>query len=175
MTATRAGARRHAGPPSRMLPTPRAPIARAAGGSCRTRAAAQPAGAPTDDTRDQSGVLSLEAVLVLPILAVLVVILLQLAVLIADVLLVHEAARAGARAAATTSSSAPVEQAVREAAPELDGLRVTVTPALRRDGDLARVEVSVRRTIGPVSHRLRASAVARVEPAVGTRVREPPP
>ena len=174
MTMTRAGARRRAGPPIRMPPSARGRIARAAGGRGQARPADQPGGAPAHDGRGQSGVLSLEAVLVLPVLAVLLVVLLQLAVLIADVLLVHEAARAGARAAATTSTTAPVEQAVREAAPELDGLRVTVTPAVRRDGDLARVEVTLRRTIGPVAHRLRATAVARVEPAVGTTAGEPP-
>jgi pyruvate/2-oxoglutarate dehydrogenase complex dihydrolipoamide acyltransferase (E2) component len=117
--------------------------------------------------RGQVGALTLEAVLVLPVLALLVTGLLGAVGIVRDVLVLHEAARAGARAAATTGDVAPVVRAAREAAPELPDLRVTVTPAVRRDGDLARVEVRVERGVGPVTQRLRASAVARVEPAVG--------
>lgn len=115
--------------------------------------------------------LSLEAVLILPVLALLVVGLLQVAGIVRDVLVLHEAARAGARVAATTSGTAEVDIAAREAAPELPDLTVRVTPIPRRDGQLARVEVAVVRTVGPASYRLRASAVARVEPAVGTSPR----
>jgi Flp pilus assembly protein TadG len=114
---------------------------------------------------DERGVLSLEAVMLLPVLALLVVGLVQTATLLRDVLLVHEAARAGARAAATsTGTAAPVDAAER-AAPELD-LVVIVTPPERVDGDLASVSVTARRTLGPVEHTVRATAVARVEPAV---------
>ena len=115
--------------------------------------------------------LSLEAVLILPVLALLLVGLLQVGGLVRDVLVLHEAARAGARMAATTSGTTAVGRAAREAAPELPDVTVRVTPAVRRDGQLARVEVAVVRTIGPMSHRLRATAVARVEPAVGTSPR----
>ncbi len=115
----------------------------------------------------ESGALSLEAVMVLPLVALLVVGLLQVASLLTDQLLVHEAARAGARAAATTSGLGPVEAAAREAAPELDVLFVEVTPTRRRDGDVARVEVSTMRQIGPVVYDVRAGAAARVEPGVG--------
>jgi len=121
---------------------------------------------------DQRGSLSMEAVLILPVIAMLAVGLLQVAAIVSDVLLVHEAARAGARTAATTSGTAPVVQAARSAAPELDGLTVRVQPIVRRDGDIARVEVSVDRTLGPVTHTLRARSVVRVEPAVGTTRRD---
>ena len=110
--------------------------------------------------------LSLEAVWVLPALALLVVGLLSTVGLVRDVLLLHEAARAGARTAATTSGQEAVVTAARQAAPELD-LTVTVRPVTRRDGDLAQVEVRASRTIGPVRHPLSARAVARVEPVVG--------
>lgn len=111
--------------------------------------------------------LSLEAVLVLPVLALLIVGVLHVAVVVRDVLVIHEAARAGARVAATTTGYAPVAAAARQAAPELPGLRVSVTPTHRRDGDLVRVEVTTIRPVGPVRHELRARAVARVEPTVG--------
>ncbi len=110
--------------------------------------------------------LSLEAVWVLPALALLVVGLLMAVGLVRDVLLLHEAARAGARTAATTTGAEPVLTAARAAAPELE-MTVSVQPVARRDGDLARVEVRAARTIGPVRHALSARAVARVEPAVG--------
>lgn len=83
-----------------------------------------------------------------------------------DVLLVHEAARAGARAAATTTSDADVVRTARAAA---DGtpVVVTVAPQARRAGDLATVEVRWTSTVGPFRPLLRARAVARVEPVVG--------
>jgi hypothetical protein len=115
----------------------------------------------------ESGSLSLESVLLLPVVALLVIGLLGAVGIVRDVLVLHEAARAGARAAATTTGNEPVARAARAAAPELPDLRVVVTPSTRRDGDLARVQVEVERRLGPVSHRLRASTVARVEPAVG--------
>lgn len=121
---------------------------------------------PRGRASDEAGVLSLEAVWVLPALALLVVGLFSAVGLVRDVLLLHEAARAGARVAATTTGTAPVRTAATEAAPEL-ALQVTVQPVQRRDGDLARVEVRATRTIGPVQHALRARAVARVEPSVG--------
>jgi Flp pilus assembly protein TadG len=109
--------------------------------------------------------LSLEAVLVLPVLALLAVSLLQVAVLVRDVLIVHEAARAGARAAATTTGASAPTRAARAAAPELAGITVSVTPVSRREGDLVRVEVRATRRIAGVSHGLRARAVALVEPS----------
>ena len=127
-------------------------------------------GAPsTGRAAGAAGMLSLEAVLLLPVIALLVVGVLGVAVVIRDVLLVHEGARVGARAAATTSGTAPVAAAVREAVPELD-VRVEVTPDVRGDGDLVTVVVATDRRLGPVTHPIRARAVARVEPAVGTLV-----
>lgn len=112
----------------------------------------------------ERGMLSLEAVLVLPVLVLLMLGLLQVAVLVRDVLIVHEAARAGARVAATTTGASAPTRAVRAAAPELAGLAVTVSPVSRRAGDLARVEVRATRRIAGVTHTLRARAVALVEP-----------
>jgi hypothetical protein len=121
----------------------------------------------------ETGALSLEAVLVLPALAMLVMGLLGAVGVVRDVLVLHEAARVGARAAATTSGAAPVVRAVEQAVPELPDVRVTVTPTTRRDGDLVRVLVEVDRRLGPVTHRLRATTVARVEPVVGPAVSPP--
>lgn len=111
--------------------------------------------------------LSLEAVLVLPVLALLATLLLQVAVVLRDVLLVHEAARSGARVAATTAGSAAPTRAAREAAPELSGLAVSVTPAVRGEGDVVTVVVTATRSVGGVAHRIRGSAVARVEASGG--------
>lgn len=117
----------------------------------------------------------MEAVLILPVLALMTVGLLQVAAIVSDVLLVHEAARAGARTAATTSGAGPVVEAANSAAPELEGMTVQVTPVVRRDGDIARVEVTLTRSIGPVDHTLKATSVVRVEPAVGTTRRDAAP
>jgi len=110
--------------------------------------------------------LSLETVLVLPVLALLAAGLLQLGGVVRDLLLVHEAARAAVRAAATTTGTLAAERAAIEAAPELEGLVITVSPAARVAGDVVHVEVRVERTIGGAGHVLVASAVARVEPTV---------
>lgn len=125
-------------------------------------------GSPSCGSREdpQSGVLSLEAVWLLPALALLIVGLLLTLGLVRDVLLLHEAARAGARTAVTTTGTDAVVAAARQAAPELD-LTVHVNPVVRRDGDLVTVQVHAIRTIGPVDHRLSARAVGRVEPVVG--------
>jgi Flp pilus assembly protein TadG len=136
---------------------------------------AVPAPGPAADRRSSaSGAVSLEAVLVLPLLALLVSGLLEVAGVVRDVLVVHEAARVGARAAATSTGTAGVVRAARDAAPELT-VRVEVDPASRRDGDLVRVSVSATRRLGPVTHQVRAVSVARVEPAVGTLGTAPPP
>jgi Flp pilus assembly protein TadG len=146
------------------------------------RAAGPPAPGPAAGPRRtarEDGVLSLEAVMILPVLALLVVGLLEVAGLVRDVLLVHEAARMGVRVAATTTGSEPVRRAARDAAPELD-LQVSVDPLARRDGDLVTVRVTTARRIGPVQHRVQARALARVEPVVGanpptTASRDGPP
>lgn len=109
--------------------------------------------------------LSLEAVWILPVLALLMLGLLETAGLVRDVLLLQEAARMGARTAATTTGVDPVVVAARQAAPELE-LHVEVSPTTRGDGDLAIVRTRTTRAIGPVRHELSARAVARVEPSV---------
>lgn len=119
----------------------------------------------TDREEGQAGVLSLEAVWILPAVALLVVGLILALGLVRDVLLLHEAARVGARNAVTTNGAEPVVAAARAAAPELE-LTVHVNPVVRSDGDLVTVRVHATRTIGPVVHRLSARAVGRVEPVV---------
>jgi hypothetical protein len=114
----------------------------------------------------EGGMLSLEVVLMLPVVALLVLGLLQVAGLGRDLLVLHEAARVGARVAATTTGATAPERAARAAAPELPGLLVEVVPAVRADGDLVVVTVRVERRLGPVSRTLRAEALARVEPVV---------
>jgi hypothetical protein len=145
-----------------------------AGRSARPYGGGLPAVSPRSASvrAEDEGSLSLEAVLVLPVLALLVVALLGAVGIVRDVLILHEAARAGGRVAATSTGTEPVVRAARQAAPELPDLRVVVTPSTRRDGDLARVQVEVDRRLGPVTHRLRAATVTRVEPVVGS---EPAP
>lgn len=111
--------------------------------------------------------LSLEAVLILPVIAVVLLGLLQVAALGRDLLVLHEAARVAARVAATTSGASAPDRAARAAAPELVGLTVSVTPAVRSDGDLVLVEVTAEHRLGPVTRTLRARSIARVEPTVG--------
>ncbi len=114
----------------------------------------------------EEGMLSLEVVMMLPVIALLVLGLLQVAAFGRDLLVLHEAARVGARVAATTSGSAAPERAARAAAPELPGLVVDVIPAVRADGDLVVVTVRAERRMGPVTRTLQAEALARVEPVV---------
>lgn len=105
--------------------------------------------------------------LVLPFVALLALGLINTAAVLRDVLLLHEAARVGARAAATTVDNQTVADAARDAAPELPGVRVAVSPPQRATGDVVTVTVSAARRVGPTSLLLRAKAHARVEPAVG--------
>jgi Flp pilus assembly protein TadG len=105
-------------------------------------------------------------VLLLPLLVLLGAGFLELVGVARDVLVAHEAARAGARAAATSTSDTVVEETVRAAAPEIEP-RVSVSPRRRTEGDLAVVRVTVERRIGPVRHTVSARAVAVVEPVAG--------
>jgi Flp pilus assembly protein TadG len=105
--------------------------------------------------------------MVLPVLALLVIGVLEVAAVTRDVLVVHEAARAGVRAAATSTGTVTVVRAAREASPEID-VEVVVDPATRRDGDVVRVTASAHRQVFGVPTTVRATSVARVEPAVGT-------
>ena len=124
--------------------------------------ASGPAGSGSAD----SGSLSLEMALLLPVVALVVVGLLQVAALGRDLLVLQEAARVGARVAATTTGTAAPERAARAAAPELRALTVTVTPAARADGDIVLVEVTAEHRLGPTTRVLSARALARVEPVV---------
>lgn len=115
--------------------------------------------------RDEAGILSLEFGLSLPLLLLAVLAALQAVVLARDVLIAHEAARVGARAAATSSGTAAVAVAVEEAI----GTRpvgIEVRPESRRTGDVARVTVRVTSRIGPHRFPVTATAANRVEPGV---------
>lgn len=103
----------------------------------------------------------------LPFLALLALGLLNTVAVLRDVLLLHEAARVGARIAATTADNQVVANAARDAVPELAGVRLAVTPRQRGSGDVITVSTSVARRVGPTSLLLRATAHARVEPSVG--------
>lgn len=118
---------------------------------------------------DEHGVVSLEWMLALPLLALAVVGLLEVTAVMRDALLVHDAARAGVRAAATSTGTAPVEAAVAARLGPLDHA-VEVSPRERTAGDLVEVTVAAERAVGPVTHPVRARAVARVEPVVGPGV-----
>lgn len=142
-----------------------------AGAGGRGPAGACPRRGPAHGER---GVVSLEWVLALPLLALVVVGLLEVGGIVRDALLVHDAARAGARAAATSTGTAAVEDAVGASVASLDP-RVDVVPRERAAGELVEVTVSIERTLGPVTHPISARAVARVEPAVGPRIARPEP
>ena len=119
--------------------------------------------------RVAGGQASVELVLVLPLVALLLLALLQAGLLLRDQLLVVQAAREGAREAAVSPWRERIEAAVRRATPGLDGgLEIRVERGLRA-GDLTTVAVSaspahvpmVGRMLG--GHRLEASATMRVE------------
>lgn len=114
---------------------------------------------------DETGVLSLEAVWILPLFMLLGVGLLHVVGYARDVLVVHEAARAGVRAAAVTQGA---EVAVRAATDAAFGraVDVAVSPATRSFGEIVTVEVTLERIVGPVRYPIRAKAYAQVEPVV---------
>lgn len=111
--------------------------------------------------------MTFEMGMLLPVMAIMLTLLVLFAGVARDQIILHEGARAGARAAATTTDDAEVIRRVREAAPELRDLRVTVVPSGRRDGDIARVVVYARRSYPfGIQQTLRAQANSRVEPGV---------
>jgi len=112
--------------------------------------------------------------MLMPVIALLAVGLITTVMVLRDVLLVHEAARVGARVAATTLDNGIIEAAARQAAPELDHVRVTVTPAQRGVGEVVTVTASTGRRLGPTVWQPRGRAHARVEPSVGAAA-EPHP
>ncbi len=112
------------------------------------------------------GSLSLELALTVPALFLLMLVVFHAAVYARDALLVQDAARRGARVAATTLDDGAVAAAVRDA---LDGrdAAVTVRPSTRRAGDLVRVTVTLQSRIMARAAPLTATAVTAVEPGVG--------
>jgi Flp pilus assembly protein TadG len=133
--------------------------------STHAAAGGQPPAGARPRQRGQEAVVSLEWVLALPLLALVVVGLLEVGGVVRDVLLLHDAARAGARAAATSTGTGAVREAVDASAGALEP-HVEVVPRDRSAGELVEVTVTVERDLGPVTHLLTARAVARVEPAI---------
>jgi Flp pilus assembly protein TadG len=137
---------------------------------------------------DACGQASVELALVLPVVALLLLGLLQAGVVVRDQLLVVQAAREGAREASVTPATERIEAAARQAAPGLGG-ELPDRPGTRsgdgadrsssrvdvrirrgpRTGDLTTVTVSARPTRLPVvgralgEHRIGASATMRIE------------
>jgi Flp pilus assembly protein TadG len=120
---------------------------------------------PRDGDHGQA---ALELALCLPILALLLLAVVQVGVVVRDQVAVVHAAREGARAAAVTGASAGDAAAAAQGAVRLAAGRLSVD-ALR--GDVVRVTVSYRaatdvplvgRLVGDVT--LRATAVMRAEP-----------
>lgn len=114
----------------------------------------------------EDGVVALETAAGMALVMLALLAILQVLGFARHLLLVHEAARAGARAAAATADDAEVIRAASEAS---DGvaIRVTVTPPDRASGDLAEVVVRSEASIGPLRSTVSARAAARVEPGVG--------
>ena len=119
--------------------------------------------------RDADGQASVELVLVLPLVALLLLALLQAGLLLRDQLLVVQAAREGAREAAVSPQRERIEAAVRRATPGLEGgLEIRVERGLHA-GDLTTVAVSASPASVPMvgrmlaGRRLGASATMRVE------------
>lgn len=141
----------------------------------RPRSVRPARGGPTRPASPENGFLSLEYVLVLPVLAVLLGIVLAAGAIVRDVLVLQEAARVGARVASTTTGDLATRSAVHEASPELaDGpLTVRISPAVRRGGDQVQVEVTAQRRYGPFDRQLRARSTARVEPIVDHGTTQP--
>lgn len=116
---------------------------------------------------NDDGIVSLEAVWVLPLFMLIGVGLLHVIGYASDVLVVHEAARAGVRhAVVTTGVDGPVAAAT-DAAFDRD-VTVTVTPIDRMAGDVVTVTVTTYRTVGALTYPVVATAVGRVEPVVSS-------
>ena len=121
---------------------------------------------PPGTAGPDAGSLSLEFALVIPVVFVLVMLVFHAAVYARDALVAQDAARAGARSAATTTSDDAVVEVVRAA---VDGraVDVVVTPSLRRSGQLVSVAVTLTSRAGLGTTTVTVRAVAVVEPGVG--------
>lgn len=132
-----------------------------------------PRGSPTACGRSR-GSLTLEVAAVLPLVAIVLSGLLQSAVVLRDLLVVQEAARAGVRAAVTMPHRGAVTAAVRDVAGSRDP-EVHLSPPAPGPGDLVTVRVAVVSRIGPLRPRLVADAVGLVEPGAARLPRPPGP
>jgi Flp pilus assembly protein TadG len=102
------------------------------------------------DARDQAGSVVVEFALLLPILFVIGLALVQVAVLARDRLMVAEAARVGARAAAIEPDDAAVRAAVVGAAAGLDEVLIDVAVArMGSRGDPVTVRVRYSASTAP--------------------------
>lgn len=111
----------------------------------------------------ESGVVSLELALAIPQLFLLLLVVFHAAGLGLDALRVQNAARQGARVAATTSSRSEVVAAVEEA---MEGRPATVTvTGAREPGSLVRVTVSSPSKAGLGGTTVTGAASAAVEPS----------
>lgn len=119
-----------------------------------------------EEGRAERGSVTFETILVLPFVMLTMLACLQVVGVVRDALLVHEAARAGVRAAATSQGTGAVAVAVDDA---MGGRphRVSVTPVTRQPGDLVTVVVRMETSLGPLRQDLSATVVAEVEPVVG--------
>lgn len=114
----------------------------------------------------EGGSVTLETAVALPLVAVVLLGVLQLAGVLRDQLLVQEAARVGLRVATTTVTVPPVVDAVTGSV----GTRTVttrVTPRQRRPGDTVEVVVRLQGTVGPLRYTTTGRAGGRVEPGAG--------
>jgi Flp pilus assembly protein TadG len=113
----------------------------------------------------ERGQSSVELALVMPLVALLLLALLQVGVMVRDQLMVLGAAREGVREAIVNSDPGQIETAARAAAPGLD-LTLRIQRGTER-GDPARVDVSAK----PVQLPLVGSMVSRVTLKGGATMR----
>ncbi|MGK2957123.1 MAG: TadE family type IV pilus minor pilin [Acidimicrobiales bacterium] len=121
--------------------------------------------------KGDEGQAAVELALILPFLAMLALVLLQVTVVVRDQVLVTHAAREGAREAAVDSASSAPRRGAASASPSLDNDRLNVNSSGRgRPGSRVRVEVTyasptklplVGQLIGDIQ--LRGTATMRVE------------
>ncbi len=121
--------------------------------------------------KGDEGQAAVELALILPFLAMLALVLLQVTVVVRDQVLVTHAAREGAREAAVDSASSAPRRGAASASPSLDNDRLNVHSSGRgRPGSRVRVEVTyasptklplVGQLIGDIQ--LRGTATMRVE------------
>lgn len=117
-----------------------------------------------DPGRDD-GSQALEAALVLPVLALVLVAVMQAIAVVADGVVAQEAARRGARVAMTTMEDGTVRQAVMDVVGDRE-VQVDVTGS-RGPGQDVTVEVVVVSRLGPHRPRVVGRSTARGEPVLG--------